>query len=157
MRISDWSADVCSSDLFALSPYLRLVDEFCRESLPGIASKRVGSGIDETFFHVYFKCEQCHFLEHCSEAIAPERGPERRDVSAVSGLTYEAKRSLGRLGVHTVAELSRAPGLAQAPGVGWSHRRRAPHMLARARAAASNAPPPMAVKNQSSGTTTIEV
>src|SRR3546814_16034385 len=33
---------------FALAPYLRLVDEFCRESLPGIASKRVGSGIDET-------------------------------------------------------------------------------------------------------------
>src|SRR3546814_3365775 len=24
---------------FALAPYLRLVDEFCRESLPGIASK----------------------------------------------------------------------------------------------------------------------
>src|SRR3546814_11124073 len=78
---------------FALAPYLRLVDEFCRESLPGIASKRVGSGIDETFFHVYFKCEQCHFLEHCSKAIAPERGPERREVSAVSGLTHEAKRS----------------------------------------------------------------
>src|SRR3546814_20727348 len=119
MRISDWSSDVCSSDL--------------------IASKRVGSGIDETFFHVYFKCEQCHFLEHCSKAIAPERGPERRDVSAVSGLTYEAKRSLGRLGVHTVAELSRAPGLAQEPGVGWSLSRRAPQLIARPRALAANA------------------
>src|SRR3546814_15844265 len=82
-------------------------------------SKRVGSGIDETFFHVYFKCEQCHFLEHCSKAIAPERGPERREVSAVSGLTHEAKRSLGRLGVHTVADLSRALGPAQEPGGGW--------------------------------------
>src|SRR3546814_6409641 len=120
MRISDWSSDVCSSDL--------------------IASKRVGSCIDETFFHVYFKCEQCHFLGHCSKAIAPKRGPERRDVSAVSGLTYEAKRSLGRLGVHTVAELSRAPGLAQAPGVGWSLSRRAPQLIARARALAANAP-----------------
>src|SRR3546814_9379886 len=71
---------------FALAPYLRLVDEFCRESLPGIASKRVGSGIDETFFHVYFKCEQCHFLEHCSKAIAPERGPERRSEEHTSEL-----------------------------------------------------------------------
>src|SRR3546814_15006716 len=113
MRISDWSSDVCSSDLFALAPYLRLVDEFCRESLPGIASKRVGSGIDETFFHVYFKCEQCHFLEHCSKAIAPERGPERRDVSAVSGLTYEAKRSLGRLGVHKIGRTSWREGVFQ--------------------------------------------
>src|SRR3546814_811687 len=101
---------------------------------------RSGSGIDETFFHVYFKCEQCHCFEHCSKAIAPERGPERREVSAVSGLTHEAKRSLGRLGVHTVADLSRALGLAQAPGVGWSLSRRAPQLVARARALAANAP-----------------
>src|SRR3546814_5784452 len=98
---------------FALAPYLRLVDEFCRESVPGITSKRVGSGIDETFFHVYFKCEQCHFLEHCSKAIAPERGPERRDVSAVSGLTYEATRSIGRLGVHKIGRTSWREGVFQ--------------------------------------------
>src|SRR3546814_9086571 len=45
-----------------------------------------------------------------------------------------------RLGVHTVADLSRARGLAQAPGVGWSLSRRAPQLVARARALAANAP-----------------
>src|SRR3546814_17822322 len=55
---------------FALAPYIRLVDEFCRESLRGIAIKRVGSGIVDTFFQVSFNCEQCHFLAHFSLAIS---------------------------------------------------------------------------------------
>src|SRR3546814_11982843 len=101
---------------------------------------RSGSGIDETFFHVYFKCEQCHFLEHCSKAIAPERGPERREVSAVSGLTHEAKRSLGRLGVHNVADLSKALGLAPAPGLGWWLSPRAPQLGAGGGEHAAHAP-----------------
>ena len=125
---------------FALAPYLRLVDEFCRELLPGIAARRVGPDIDETFFHLYFKCEQCSFLGHCAKSIAPERGIERRDVSAVPGLNYEAKRSLRRLGVRTVSDLSRAAGLGQAPGVGWSLSRRAPQLIARAKALVADAP-----------------
>ena len=47
---------------FGLSPYLRLVDDFCANLLPQIASRAVEPGEagprrDETFFHLYFKCE----------------------------------------------------------------------------------------------------
>jgi hypothetical protein len=48
-------------DDFALAPYLRIVDDFCARILPSIAAKKVGPGIDETFFHIYFKCEQCAY------------------------------------------------------------------------------------------------
>jgi hypothetical protein len=57
--------DAWQVERFALAPYLRLVDEFCRDRLPSIAAKRVGPYLDETFFHLYFKCEQCSFLSHC--------------------------------------------------------------------------------------------
>lgn len=132
--------DAWQVERFALAPYLRLVDEFCREILPGIAARRVGPDIDETFFHLYFKCEQCSFLGHCAKSIAPEREIVRRDVSAVPGLTHEAKRSLLRLGVRTVSDLSTAAGLGQAPGVGWSLSRRAPQLIARAKALAAGIP-----------------
>src|SRR3546814_710658 len=54
---------------FALAPYLRLVDEFCRESLPGIASKRVGSGIDETFFRSEEHTSELQSLMRISYAV----------------------------------------------------------------------------------------
>lgn len=132
--------DACQVERFALSPYLRLVDEFCRTVLPTIAAKRVVPELDETFFHLYFKCEQCSFLSHCEKSIAPELGAEMRDVSAVAGLTHEAKRSLSRLGIRTVADLSRAAGLAKAPGVSWSLSRRAALLSTRAKALAEGSP-----------------
>ena len=132
--------DAWQMERFALAPYLRLVDEFCRDVLPAIAAKHVGRDIDETFFHLYFKCEQCNFLSHCAKSIAPERGPERRDVSAVPGLTHEAKRSLRRLGLRTVLDLSEAAGLGKAPGVSWSLSRRAPQLTLRAMALARGMP-----------------
>jgi hypothetical protein len=122
---------------FALGPYLRLVDEFCQDILPSIAVKRVLPSLDETFFHIYFKCEQCSFLEHCQRSIDPELPATKRDVSAVPGLTHEAKRALLRLDRGTVAALAQAPGFAHAPGVGWSLSRRAPLLIARAKALAT--------------------
>lgn len=122
---------------FALGPYLRLVDDFCQNVLPGIAQKKVLPTYDETFFHLYFKCEQCEFLSHCVRSIDPSLPAAERDVSAVPGLTHEAKRSLRRLGVRSVADLSKAAGLAKSPGIGWSLTRRAPLLTTRAKALAS--------------------
>jgi len=119
---------------FALDPYVRLVDEFCKKNLPEIASKEVRGGLDQTQFHVYFKCEQCSFLEHCRSAINDENPPFSRDVSAVAGLTHEAKRSLQRLGVTSVGQLATAKGLGQAPGISWSLSRRAGLLVNRATA-----------------------
>lgn len=81
------------AERFALTPYLRLVDDFCANVLPDIAKKKLGNGIDERFFHLYFKCEQCSYLEHCRRSIATEKDPAARDVSAVAGLTHEAKQT----------------------------------------------------------------
>ena len=122
---------------FSLTPYLRLVDDFCINILPKIARTQVGRGVDDTFFHIYFKCEQCDFLGHCFRAISPELAPALRDVSAVPGLSHEAKRALGRLEVKSVLDLSRAAGLGQAPGIGWSLSRRASQLRMRAQALSS--------------------
>ena len=120
-----------------LAPYLRLVDEFCHDVLPGIGAKKLGPGVDQTFFHLYFKCEQCEYLGHCSKSISPELPPDRRDVSAVPGLTHEGKRALHRLKIRSVTDLAAAAGLAGAPGIGWSLSRRAVVLAARARALSS--------------------
>jgi hypothetical protein len=131
--------DQWQAEVFSLSPYLRLVDEFCRDVLPGIAAKQVRPGLDETFFHLYFKCEQCSFLEHCYKAIEPSRPPAQRDVSAVPGLTHEAKRTLVKLGRGSVAGLAGSPGFAQTPGIGWSLSRRAPALIGRAKSLLADA------------------
>lgn len=128
---------------FGLAPYLRLVDDFCGNLLPEIASRAVEPGEsaprrDETFFHLYFKCEQCKFLEHCMAAVSGP--PAARDVSAVAGITHEAKRSLHRLGVRKVGDLARAAGLANAPGIGWSLSRRADLLTTRAQAIIAQEP-----------------
>lgn len=126
------NSDEWQIEEFALDPYLRLVDDFCANHLPDIASKQVGVGIDRTFFHLYFKCEQCSFLEHCRSTVDEALPANRRDVSAVPGLSHEAKRSLLRLGVTSVQGLAAAKGLAQAPGISWSLSRRAGLLVNRA-------------------------
>ncbi|WP_144340150.1 hypothetical protein [Sinorhizobium sp. BJ1] len=139
-RIRDDSSsdsDEWQVEEFALDPYLRLVDDFCANQLPEIAGKQVGAGVDRTFFHIYFKCEQCSFLEHCRSSIDEDLPAAKRDVSAVPGLTHEAKRSLHRLGVKSVQALAGAEGLAQAPGVSWSLSRRAGLLIDRATALAT--------------------
>lgn len=120
---------------FLLAPYLRMVDKFCREQIGEIASVPVepGWGGDKTFFHVYFKCEQCNYLPHCERSIAADVPPERRDVSAVAGVSHEAKRALLANGVRTVAALAKAEGIGQRDGVGWTLQRRADQLRQRAK------------------------
>ncbi len=131
----DAEGDRCQIDEFSLAPYLRLVEDFCRTTLPSIASKVVAPGRDETFFHVYFKCEQCAFLPHCIEAVGPSRAPYLRDVSAVAGLSHEAKRTLLSIGVSSVATLADlGAGVGRIDGAGWSLSRRADQLVSRARA-----------------------
>ena len=131
--------DRADAEVFALRPYLRQVDDFCSQTLPAIAQKRIGFGpSDQTFHHLYFKCEQCAFLEHCVQSIAPALAAGR-DVSAVPGVTHDSKRALKRMGIETVGALSKAYGLAKTPGAGWSLTRNASRLVARAAALATNA------------------
>lgn len=98
-------------EAFGLDPYLRMVSKFCGEQLGPIASTPVepGRNGDKTFFHIYFKCEQCAYLPHCSRAILPELPPHQRDVSAVAGVSHEAKRALLANGVRSVADVLNKP------------------------------------------------
>jgi predicted RecB family nuclease len=131
----DAEGDRWTSEEFALMPYLRLVEDFCRTTLPAIADKVVAQGRDETFFHVYFKCEQCAYLPHCIEAVGPHRSARMRDVSAVAGLSHEAKRTLLSIGVGTVAGLAElGAGVGRIDGAGWSLSRRADQLVSRAQA-----------------------
>jgi len=140
---NDWAVDG-----FALKPYLRLVEDFCRTTLPTIAGKTVAAGRDETFFHVYFKCEQCAYLPHCIEAVGPGRPSTIRDVSAVAGLSHEAKRTLLSIGVSTVEGLAAlGSGVGRIDGAGWSLSRRADQLVSRARALRDKAVQPGAEPN----------
>lgn len=131
----DASGDAYQIDSFPLAPYIRLVESFVGQTLPKIAAREVSPGTDETFFHLYFKCEQCAYLTHCLTAIDPERPPNKRDVSAVAGLSHEGKRALLDHGIRSVKSLAeRAQGIGKMDGVGWSLSRRAEQLIARARA-----------------------
>lgn len=123
---------------FKLRPYLRLVDEFLRRDAPRIAEKKVSANQDNTFFHIYFKCEQCDYLGHCRDAI--ERpDPATNDVSAIPGVSHEGKIALLRRQLTTVGEVSRLAGLAGDGPTSWSLQRKSEAIIARAAAQAANA------------------
>lgn len=121
-----------TEDPFELGPYLRLVEEFCRRDLPLIAMAEIGPGRDETFFHLYFKCEQCEYLTHCRRSL--ERPAPQRDVSAVPGLSHEGKRALKRAGIRTVGALSEISLASATSFGGWSLQRHGELLVARAKA-----------------------
>lgn len=112
----DAQGDAYAVESFELGPYVRLVEDFARSTLPGIAAREVSAGRNETFFHVYFKCEQCSYLDHCRAAIDPAVPASRRDVSAVPGLSHEGKRTLPPHAARTSSSSSRQrPARSRAP------------------------------------------
>lgn len=109
---------------FNLRSYMRLVEDFFANTVPRIQQQRVGPGRDETFFHLYYKCEQCGYLGRCSQYLEGE--PGGRDISAVPGMTHEAKRALERMGIRSVGALAKAKGIRAQPNIqSWSLRRNA--------------------------------
>lgn len=125
---------VVKAEEFRLEPYLRLVADFFRNEIPAIAGSVVSPTWDNTFFHIYFKCEQCEYLRHCRQAIREDLVPAERDVSAVAGVSHEAKRALTGLGIRTVGKLAEARGLRASSAGSWALRRRAELLTLRAQA-----------------------
>jgi hypothetical protein len=131
----DTQGDEYCVDQFELGPYLRLVEDFMKVGLPEIASREVSARRDETFFHLFFKCEQCSYLSHCRRAIDPSLPAAQRDVSAVPGLSHESKRMLRQHGIDTVGKLAHgAKGVGRLDGVNWSLARKAEQLIVRANA-----------------------
>lgn len=118
--------------VFRLSSYEAVVKDFFHRVVPQLAQRRVSHEVDDTFFHVYFKCEECQYIVHCERAFASERAPTERDLSAVAGMTHQAKRVLLRAGVRTVGELASSP--AGAFSGGWTLQSRGEVLVSRAKA-----------------------
>ncbi|ANM09215.1 hypothetical protein AMK05_CH00786 [Rhizobium sp. N324] len=116
---------------FPLKPYLRLVQEFLRRDAPRIAKGRVSAKHDETFFHIYFKCEQCDYLTHCRKAI-DHLDPGDNDVSAIPGVSHEGKLALQARGMKTVGLVARSPGIGTTGPTSWSLQRLSNTIIARA-------------------------
>lgn len=125
---------VYRAEEFRLEPYQRLVADFLSNEIPIIAESIVSSAWDNTFFHIYFKCEQCEYLRHCRQSIDERILPAQRDVSAVPGVSHEAKRALARLGTDKVGKLAEARGLRASSAGSWALRRRAELLTRRAQA-----------------------
>lgn len=98
---------------FRLAAYEAIVRDWCSADLPRAAKKELGSGPDRSSFHLYFKCEQCEYADHCLKAVSSDIAPSDLDLSAIPGMTHQAKATLTRRGVKTVgAFLSNAATLA---------------------------------------------
>ncbi|MBI4817034.1 MAG: hypothetical protein HY791_12295 [Deltaproteobacteria bacterium] len=90
---------------FRLRSYESIVHDWAQRDVPIAASRTVTRAKDDTFFHIYFKCEQCAFLPHCERSIADGLPAEKLDVSATPGLTQSSKRLLERMGIRSVASV----------------------------------------------------
>lgn len=87
---------------FRLGSYESIIEDWAHHELRTAARKRVTRGVDETSFHVYFKCEQCKFSAHCERSIADSVAPKDLDVSAIAGLSQQSKALLWSKGIKTV-------------------------------------------------------
>jgi predicted RecB family nuclease len=93
--------------IFPLAAYQRVVLDFLQNKAQAIAAVKLGPGVDGSFFHVYFKCEQCKYLEHCLKAVqTPDLA--KRDLSAIPGMSHESKAILQRNAIRTVSGLALA-------------------------------------------------
>lgn len=119
---------------FDLDPYKRQVIAFCEHNLPEILGSKVTKQEDETFFHIYFKCEQCKFLPHCLQAIEPNIPASQLDTSAVAGMSHQGKKTLADKHVGNVAALaSESEDVAADSSAGWRLTRSIGTLIARAR------------------------
>lgn len=123
---------------FLLKGYQQQVLDFLRRTVPRIAAVVVGPSRDDTEFHIYYKCEQCNFLPHCIKSIAPQLPPARLDLSAVPGMSAQAKRTLRSLGVTDVGSLAAANEIHNDPRANWSLYSQGETLCARAKAIVRN-------------------
>ena len=133
----DGSNGDIEEDPFTLTSYTELVKDFFRRKVAFLREVQVGPGRDDTFFHLYYKCEQCAYLEHCLQAIS-HIDPKDRDVSAVPGLSHDSKRTLWSAGIRTVRDLATMRNLRAVNRTeSWSLQRKAELLISRANAIAS--------------------
>lgn len=134
-RLKDESTDLTGEieeERFAVASYAELVKDFFRRKVQSLRKVELGPGRDDTFFHLYYKCEQCSYLDHCAKSIS-QSDPADRDISAVPGLSHDSKRALWYAGLRTVGDLAAAKNLkAINRSTSWSLQSRAEVLINRA-------------------------
>lgn len=144
---------------FRLAAYEAIVRDWCTSDLPRAAEKELGSGPDRTQFHLYFKCEQCDYLEHCMKAVASNIAPTDLDLSAIPGMTHQAKASLSRRGVRTVGAFLSNAAAVTTDATDWALSSRGHLLRARANSLAHGVPDrvPGAVTLRMPPTTNVKI
>jgi predicted RecB family nuclease len=137
-RLSDHGEEkIYTAEVFKLRAYERAVLDFFRGKAKQIASAQLETSRDETFFHVYFKCEQCKYLPHCATAVTLPNSP-LRDISAIPGMTHESKRVLQEYGIITLGDAADVAKWQNVPShTSWTLSRTRDDLYSRARAQAS--------------------
>ena len=122
---------------FEIESYRQLVLDFFRQRVPQLLQLEFEGG-DPTFFHIYFKCEQCPYLPHCQKSIASSKPVNERDLSAVAGFSHNSKRVMQEeVRVTTVGELAELPSdelRQRSRGQSWVLNHRGKTLIHRARA-----------------------
>lgn len=101
-------AEIFRKEEFPIASYQSSVVDFFHRKIPTLIEnqEQLKEGKDETFFHLYFKCEQCKYLPHCMNSIAPEKQVEQKDLSMVPGMSHESKRILWKKGIRNVGSFA---------------------------------------------------
>lgn len=121
---------------FALRGYEAMVIDFFHRNAPKFLERTVDAGRDDTFFHIYFKCEACKYLKYCERAISGGQ-PSSWDVSAVPGMSHESKATLLKSGLSSVGQLATS-GVSGLKSQSWALGQRAEMLRARAKSLLDN-------------------
>src|SRR3546814_16236872 len=120
MRISDWSSDVCSSDLFAPDNFQRMLREMSRSTqarglIARAANRHLGKSDREAAGVLSAAQRHTHFLD----SPRMSAGLGRSDLTFAVVNTPPPTASLV-LPPERLANFSRWSGLTHAEGVGWN-------------------------------------
>ena len=133
-HIARESGQAWAEATFPLRGYEEMILDFFHRQIGTLSRTIVRPGRDESFFHLYFKCEQCSWLAHCSHAIGGQRPREAWDISAVPGMSQLTKRVLHKQGIKTLRTLTRTASLETSSGATWTLRTRGALLKSRAEA-----------------------
>lgn len=125
---------------FPLRSYESLIQDWACNELTEATRAQVEAARDSTRFHIYFKCEQCKYLDHCGKAIRDGLSPQTLDLSAIPGLTQQSKSELHRRGIRTVQGFLNREGEILRGTSDWALSTRGPDLIARARALVAGTP-----------------
>ena len=138
-----WHIDPSAAEGYRRAPfkvraYEEAVRDFFHRVVPNMSQRRVDAASDDTFFHVYFKCEQCQFIAHCERRIGANVSAEQRDLSAVAGMSQQAKRALSSSGICSLSELAETQPAKLRAGGSWTLQSKSDVFVARARSLVTN-------------------